>query len=79
MRKVVFGEPVVREPVAAVRRVADAQQLSLRHSFGFGELLQRLYSLLVQARVGMAGNQQVVEVHRARSESRVKEKTTVYF
>ncbi|WP_460586360.1 hypothetical protein [Hymenobacter arcticus] len=71
VRKVVFGEPVVRELVVAVRRVADAQQLGLRRSLGFGELLKRLYLLLVQAQVGMAGNQQIVDVHRAGSESPV--------
>lgn len=54
VRKVVFGEPVVRELVVAVRRAADAQQLGLRRSFGVGELL--LYLLRVPARVGMAGN-----------------------
>lgn len=71
VRKVVFGEPVVGELVVAVRRVAHAQQLGLRRSFGFGELLQRLYLLRVQVRVEMAGNQQVVNVHRPGSESRV--------
>jgi len=71
VRKVVFGEPGVGELVVVVRRVAHAQQLGLRRTFGFGELLQRLYLLLVKARVGMAGSQQVVDVHWAGSESQV--------